>query len=176
MKHLSLIVFLGVMGLTSLLVGCGQNQDTVTFSCEQNSDKEWTTFAKNGQQTSELILWQRTDFVKVGFPPEKRCQEVTPRLQEAYDNGSLPSLTHGEMPDEKGTKQKVLCTDDENKTACKTLILTLLSTDDPDTNLKQFSAVLNGDANGAYKNSSCENIDGRLHCTVDINNVFNKKK
>ncbi|HEY9701326.1 MAG TPA: COP23 domain-containing protein [Allocoleopsis sp.] len=176
--------------MTSFLIGCNgsptnqsdQNgsqtkpsNQNVTFSCE-NKDQDWTTTVKNGQQTSDLIIWQRTDFVKVGFPPERRCQEVTPRLQEAHDNGSLPSVTYGEMLDEKGKKQQVLCTDDQDKKQCKTLILTLLAKDDPQEQLKKFTAVLNGDANGAYLNSSCENIDGRLHCSVDIKNVFNKKK
>ena len=172
-------VLLTVVGMTSLLIGCNGSQTNssdqkITFSCEQK-DQDWTTTVKNGQKTSDLIKWQRTDFVKVGFPPQRRCQEVTPRLQEAHDNRSLPSLTYGEMLDEKGKKQQVLCTDDQDKKQCKTLILTLLSSDDPQEQLKKFTAVLNGDA-GPSIQSSCEPIDERLHCSVNINNVFTKKK
>jgi hypothetical protein len=55
------------------------------------------------------------------------------------------------------------------------LILTLLESDDGDTELKAFTAVLNGDASKAYQNSSCAIKSGsNLTCTVDINKVFNK--
>jgi hypothetical protein len=176
MKNPLWLIVLGVFSLTSLLVGCDTNK--ITFSCDKNSNDEWTTFVKNGKETHELIIWERTEHTKRGFPPERRCQEVTPKLQEAQDNGSLPSLTHGETWNEKEKKDiPVLCTSDEKKEKCKTLILTLYFNDDPKDQLKKFTEVLNGDSpQEPFKIDSCKLINDRLHCSVDINNVFNKKK
>ncbi len=123
----------------------------------------------------DLIEWKRTNFVKAGFPPQRRCQEVTPKLQTAYDNGTLKDLTWGysESENDPNKKFKSLCTTTGKN--CHTLILTLLDLDDPDVELKAFTAVLNGDASPAYQNSSCAvKNGGNLTCTVDIFKVFNK--
>ena len=60
---------------------------------------------------------------------------------------------------------------------CHTLILTLLDSDDADVELKSFTAVLNGDASQAYRNSSCAVKNGsNLTCTVDIFKVFKARE
>ncbi|HEY9701325.1 MAG TPA: COP23 domain-containing protein, partial [Allocoleopsis sp.] len=91
-------------------------------------------------------------------------------------------LTHGKMADERGKKQKVLCTYDQDNKQCKTLILTLLSKDNPQQQLRKFTAVLNGDATAPYSNlfgennNNCQKNGQRLYCTINIKNRLNKQE
>lgn len=176
MKNYQWLLFISLFGLNLVLTGC-EEPKKVVFSCETNNDGEHTTKVTYQNKTRDLIVWKRTDFVKAGFPPQRRCEEVTPKLQDAYDNGTLPTLTWGYSEAENNPNQrfKSLCTTTGKE--CHTLILTLLESDDADNELKKFTAVLNGDASSAYQNSSCalpKQTGANLTCTVDIFEVFNK--
>ncbi|WP_026104400.1 COP23 domain-containing protein [Anabaena sp. PCC 7108] len=175
MRSYQWLLFIIMFSLNLILTGC-QKPKEVVFSCETNSDGENTTKVKYQDKTRDLIEWKRTNFVKAGFPPQRRCEEVTPKLQTAYDNGTLKDLTWGYSEAENNPNQrfKSLCTTTGKD--CHTLILTLLDSDAPDVELKAFTAVLNGDASQAYRNSSCAVKNGsNLTCTVDIFKVFKDK-
>ncbi len=122
-------------------------------------------------------MWKRTNFVKAGFPPQRRCDEVTPKLKDAYDNGTLKTLTWGysEAENDPNKRFKSLCTTTGKD--CHTLILTLLDSDDHEQELKDFTAVLNGDAKEAFMQDSCS-VKPRhnLTCTVDIFKVFQARE
>ncbi|HLP88271.1 MAG TPA: hypothetical protein VK184_06725 [Nostocaceae cyanobacterium] len=76
-------------------------------------------------------------------------------------------LTWGYVEDDNLKRYKALCTTTGKD--CHTLILTLLQSDDPDVELKAFSASLNGDASQAYQNFSCAlNNFNHLSCPIDI--------
>jgi len=174
MKSYQWLFFISLFSLNIVLIGC-EKPEEVIFSCERDSNGEYVTRVKNGGKTRELIQWRRTDFVKAGFTPQRRCDEVTPRLREAYDNGSLKTLTWGYSEADNLKQYKSLCT--TTGTDCHTLILTLLETDDADDELRKFTAVLRGDASLAYQNSSCAlNTSNRLSCSVDILRVFEQDK
>ncbi|MBN3959648.1 COP23 domain-containing protein [Nostoc sp. NMS8] len=179
MKSYQWLLFLSLFSLNLALMGCegtgigSQKREEVAFYCETDSNGESVTKVKNGAKIQNFIVWRRTNFVKAGFPPQRRCEEVTPRLQKAYDNDTLKTLTWGYAEDDNLKKHKALCTTIGKD--CHTLILTLLESDDPDLELKAFTAVLNGDASQAYQNSSCAlNNSSRLSCTVDIFRLFKK--
>ncbi|MBD2292061.1 hypothetical protein H6G06_00840 [Anabaena sphaerica FACHB-251] len=174
MKSYQWLLFISLFTINIILTGCKEPEEVV-FSCETNSDGEYVTEVKHQDKTRDLIVWKRTNFVKAGFPPQRRCQEVTPKLQTAYDNGTLKTLTWGysEAENNPNTRFKSLCTTTGKD--CHTLILTLLDADDPDVELKAFTAVLNGDASRAYLNDSCGKLrqtGANLTCTVDIFKVF----
>jgi Circadian oscillating protein COP23 len=174
MKSYQWLLFPTLLILNLTLTGCPE-PEKVVFSCETDSNGESVTKAKYQDKTRDLIVWKRTNFVNAGFPPQRRCQEVTPKLQTAYDNGTLKDLTWGysEAKNNPHKNFKSLCTTIGKD--CHTLILTLLESDDPDVELKAFNAVLQGDASQAYQNSSCAVKNGsNLICTVDIFKVFNK--
>ncbi|MFN5952005.1 MAG: COP23 domain-containing protein [Dolichospermum sp.] len=174
MKSYQWLLFPSLLILNLTLTAC-QKSEEVVFSCETDSNGESVTKVKYQDKTRDLIEWKRTNFVKAGFPPQRRCQEVTPKLQIAYNNGTLKTLTWGysEAENDPRKRFKSLCTTTGKD--CHTLILTLLESDDPNVELKLFTAVLNGDANAAYQNSSCAVKNGsNLTCTVDIFKVFNK--
>ncbi len=175
MKSYQWLLFPSLLILNLILTAC-QKSEEVVFSCETDSNGESVTKVKYQDKTRDLIEWKRTNFVKAGFPPQRRCQEVTPKLQIAYDNGTLKTLTWGysEAENDPNKRFKSLCTTTGKD--CHTLILTLLDSDDPNVELKLFTAVLNGDANAAYLTSSSCAVKPRsnLTCTVDIFKVFNK--
>ncbi|MBO1051515.1 hypothetical protein FJR06_14765 [Dolichospermum sp. UHCC 0352] len=174
MKSYQWLLFPSILILNLTFTAC-QKSEKVVFSCETDGNGEPVTKVKYQDKTRDLIEWKRTNFVKAGFPPQRRCQEVTPKLQTAYDNGSLKDLTWGYSEAENDPRKllKSLCTSTGKD--CHTLILTLLDTDDADVELKSFTAVLNGDASKAYLTSSCAvKPRSNLTCTVDIFKVFNK--
>jgi hypothetical protein len=171
MKSYQWLLFLGIW---VALIGCEQ-QEEVIFSCEINSNTEYVTRVKNGGKTRELIVWERTNFLRSGFPPQRRCQEVTERLQTAYNSGTLKTITWGNVQDAQGTVYKTLCTTRYQN--CDTLLLTLLDTDDADSMLRQLANVLNGYAADSFRNDgSCtyRNNSPRLSCSVDILRVFER--
>ena len=175
MKSYQWLLFPTLLIFNLTFTAC-EKSEKVVFSCETDSNGESVTKAKYQDKTRDLIEWKRTNFVKAGFPPQRRCQEVTPKLQTAYNNGTLKDLTWGysEAENDPNKRFKSLCTTTGKD--CHTLILTLLESDDPDVELKAFKAVLNGDASQAYQNSSCAVKNGsNLICTVDILNVFKDK-
>jgi len=174
MKSYQWVLFPSLLILNLTLTAC-QNSEEVVFSCETDSHREYITKVKYQDKTRDLIVWKRTNFIKAGYSPQRRCEEVTPKLQTAYDNGTLKDLTWGysEANNDPRKRFKSLCTTTGKD--CHTLILTLLESDDGDVELKAFTAVLNGDASQAYQNSSCAVKNGsNLTCTVDIFKVFNK--
>ncbi|TAF07053.1 MAG: hypothetical protein EAZ77_11035 [Nostocales cyanobacterium] len=176
MKSYRWLLFISLFIVNLILTGC-EEPKKVVFSCETDKNGEHITKVKYQNKIRDLIEWKRTDFIKAGFPPQRRCEEVTPKLKDAYDNGTLPTLTWGYSEAENNPNQrfKSLCTTTGKD--CHTLILTLLESDDADNELKKFTAVLNGDASSAYQNSSCavpKQTGAKLTCTVDIFKVFNK--
>jgi len=168
------LLFISLFSLNLTLTGCPKPEEVV-FSCETDNYGEYVTKVKHQDKTRDLIVWKRTNFVKAGFPPQRRCQEVTPKLKTAYDNGTLKTLTWGYSEADDLKRYKSLCTTTGKD--CHTLILTLLESDDPDVELKAFTAMLNGDASQAYQNSSCAVKNGsNLTCTVDVFKVFKARE
>jgi hypothetical protein len=176
MKSYQWLLFPSLLILNLTLTAC-QKSEEVVFSCETDGNGEPVTKVKYQDKTRDLIEWKRTNFVKAGFPPQRRCQEVTPKLQTAYNNGTFKYLTWGysEAENDPHKNFKSLCTTTGKQ--CHTLILTLLESDDPNVELNAFTAVLNGDASKAYQNSSCAVKNGsNLTCTVDIFKVFKARE
>lgn len=75
-----------------------------TFQCVTNTSQGgYSTIAirSNGTPTSPLFNWRRQDFAPSGYTPQRRCDEVTRRLNYAVSqNGGLLSqlwLTTGKV-------------------------------------------------------------------------------
>jgi hypothetical protein len=56
--------------------------------------------------------------------PQQACEEISPRFQQAYDNGTLNFVTNGTM-----NGQPVICTTSGYGGTCRTLLMTLRSQD-----------------------------------------------
>lgn len=161
-------------------------QPEVQFTCDKSFDSAkqeyyYTTFAWNENSKKPLVMWQTEDFSGSGFTPEKRCQKVSPRFQEAYNQGSLRFIANGTMND-----QPVLCTTEEvtgTQPQCETLLITLRHQDDGKKALSQLSEVLLGQANGPVTHNKSDRSNGTIHqydqtayVAVDINEFLNSEK
>lgn len=82
--------------------------------------------------------------------PNKRCEEVSPRFQTAYENDSLQYLTNGTI-----NKEPVICTARSEGGDCDTLIMTLRrNIDDPKPILAQLADTFKGRSTGPIRHSS----------------------
>ena len=127
-------------------------QEQVQFVCAQSFDQQTsqklpTTFAWTSRGKIAIVRWETNAFKN--FSPQTRCQKVSPRFQQAYDNGGINFLTNGRM-----NQQPVICTARESGGECDTLLMTLRPDDNPITVLTQLQEVLNGRQVGAVRHSS----------------------
>jgi hypothetical protein len=171
------------------LSGCNKEQkvssqattnttEGVTFACgqdyDQNSDSYiYTTFAWNPANKKAIVHWAREDFSGSGFNPKTRCQEVSPRFQTAYDNGSLNFLTNGYIDE-----QPVICTAKEVGGDCEDLLITLLHQDNAEETLDHLSKVFRGDASKPLTQSSGDKVTiqgDRIYVEVNIDEFLSQK-
>lgn len=143
----------------------------IQFTCGQNYDRDsqqyiFTTFAWNSEHKKPIISWNNETFSNAGFDPQKRCEAVSPRFQEAYANRTLKFLTHGTM-----NGQSVICSSSQVGGECQTLLLTLLPEDDPLQTLEQLSDIFLGYASSPLQQSSedpIQEVGDRIYVEVDI--------
>jgi Circadian oscillating protein COP23 len=124
----------------------------VQFICNDSFDKGTgarlpTTFAWAERGKIAVVRWKTEEFA--GYSPQKRCDEVSPRFQEAYDRGTLKMITNGKV-----NGQPVICTATEYRGKCETLLMTLRSTDDSIKILNSFKDILNGRGAGPILHNS----------------------
>ncbi len=149
----------------------------VQFICNKIYDESsqtyvYSTVAWNPENKKPIVVWKRQDFSGNDYPPETRCQEVSPRFQQAYDNGSFKYITHGEMND-----QPVICTASAVGDDCQTLLITLKHEDNAERTLEQLSDILLGYASSALEQSSGDisySEDNKLYVEVDMEDFLNK--
>jgi hypothetical protein len=115
--------------------------DKYQFTCNQGFDKNTgkeqpTTYLWYEGKKHSVLSWVKTSG---STTPQERCNKVSSRLQEAYDNGSLNFVTNGSM-----NGQAVICTAREYGGNCDTLILTLRPNDNPLEILNGFKEALSG--------------------------------
>ena len=141
----------------------------VQFICADSYDSESdrslpTTYAWTTRGKIAVINWQTEDFADSGFTPQQRCEAVSPRFQEAYDNDSIGLITNGIMDN-----QPVICTSDEPQGGCNTLLMTLRPEDDSLKVLNNLRQVLNGEQVGPVKHNA---DTPQLYYEVDIENFL----
>lgn len=149
----------------------------VQFVCNKTYDENsqtyvYSTVAWNPANKKPIVVWKRQDFSGNDFPPETRCQKVSPRFQQAYDSGSFKYITHGEM-----NGQPVICTASAVGNDCKSLLITLKHEDNAERTLEQLSDILLGYASAALEQSSGDisySEDNKLYVEVDIEDFLNK--
>ena len=71
------------------------NSSVTMFLCVQDRQKGWVTYAQrnNVRTIQPLLVWQTTEFEE-SWPPEKRCNYVTEKLNQAVEQngGYLTNL------------------------------------------------------------------------------------
>lgn len=150
---------------------------TVKFVCNktynQNSDTYvYSTIAWNPVNKKPIVVWKREDFSGNNYPPQARCEEVSPRFQQAYDSGSFKYITHGEM-----NGQPVICTSSAVGADCQTLLITLKHEDNAERTLEQLSDILLGYASASLEQSSGDisySEDNRLYVEIDVEDFLSQ--
>ncbi|MDQ2100354.1 MAG: COP23 domain-containing protein [Tychonema bourrellyi B0820] len=95
------------------------------FFCDKDKTGIPTTFVETAKDTQPVIRWKSEIFTGSGYDPQTRCEQVSPRFQQAEDNGGLRYLVS-----EKQNKQSVICISDKENGACN---LKLFDVTPPDT-------------------------------------------
>ena len=154
------------------------NTGNVQFACSQSYNQErteyvFTTFAWNPVNKKPLIVWKSEDMTSQGFNPQKRCELVSPRFQQAYDNGTLKFMREGEF-----NNQSVICTVSNIGDSCDTgtLLLTLSPEENPEQTLAQLSDILLGYGDSALQQNSEDKIhreEDTIYVDVDIEAFLN---
>ena len=125
LKTIALSLSIGVFGSLSLVQAqTAKNK----YSCI-NKEGIYRTVADTQRGRVELITWKSKAWGSQ-WTPEKRCQEVTRRLQEFSNEGTLRYVTTGRIGD-----YNVICVGDKRVSgyACRKdgLLITLQSNDNP---------------------------------------------
>ena len=145
------------------------NDSEVKFICADSYDSESnaslpTTYAWTAKGKIAVVRWQTEDFLSSGFNPQQRCDSVSPRFQEAYENNSIGLITNGTMDN-----QPVICTSDAPGGDCNTLLMTLRPEDDSVKVLNNLRQVLNGEQVGPVKHNA---DTPQIYYQVDIDNFL----
>jgi hypothetical protein len=130
--------------------------EPVRFICASGFDKQTnqylpTTYAWTPKGKQAMVRWKYQWFKSKSWTPLSRCQEVAPRLQEAYNNGSLKYLTPSER-----NGQPVICTARQEGDKCTTLILTLRPEDDAIVMIARLAKLLRGGGGNPIQHSSSQ--------------------
>lgn len=127
--------------------------DSAEFSCRPSHDYQTnrtvpTTFISSGGDTRPVIRWVK----KMGnTSPQQRCDEVSRRLQQAYNNGSLNLIGLG---DANGQPAIFSLRETSSGYVTDTMLMTLRHRDDALDMLAYLSDALAGRSVGPMRHSS----------------------
>jgi len=141
------------------------DDDEVEFRCLNGYDivldkRVPTTYAWAKRGKMAVNRWVRDDFEEAGYDAWRRCREVSPRFQKAYENDSFKFITNGTM-----NEQAVICTAREVGGNCDTLLFTLLRDDNALKILSELQAILAG---SIAQNPLRQSGNKQVYIQVDI--------
>jgi len=148
LNQLALVTATTAIAISLLPSASVQAGDDFQFICTLGYDKVTqkkfpTTYLWSQGKKRAIIRWTKTFGA---MTPQERCNQVSPRLQEAYNNGSLNIITNGKM-----NNQPVICTTRAYEGACDTLLLTLRPTDNSIQALNELKDALSGRSMGPMR-------------------------
>ena len=172
---------MNLKSITFLLTGCvltatcitsivsqAKADDQVRFICasgfDQTANKRFpTTYAWTPRGKIAVVRWKYSWFDSQ-ISPQQRCQDVSSRFQNAYNNQSLSYITNGTV-----NGQGVICTARQKDGACDTTLLTLRPKDDPLEILSDLKDRLRGRGTGPIQHSSGKS---QVYYQIDIDNFL----
>lgn len=148
------LLFTGIVASVSIVSSMPKTeaQTSVQFICgvsfDQNDGKRLpTTFAWTPRGKIAVVRWVKA---LGSHSPQQRCQQVSPRFQQAYNNGSLNFLTNSTA----SNGQNIICATSKYDGSCETVLMTLRREDKPLQILNELKDTLNGRSVGPVKHSS----------------------
>ncbi len=121
-----------------------QNRDEVKFICREGYDKQtdesqYTTYVWTPEGKRAVIRWVKAWYNNTQWTPQTRCQTVSRKFQQAYENGSLKYIANGWE-----NNQPVVCTARQKGGDCVTTLMTLRTEDDPIAMARNVASSLYG--------------------------------
>ncbi len=147
----------------------------ITFYCNTSKNVP-ITFARilqDSQQEKDIsvIRWVSNNYFPSEWTPERRCQEVSLRLQRNYDNGMLRYITTGKLNGEPvvcaATRKNAACTD-------RTLLFTLKRGTDANATLRRLIDRRALAIGNALNQNGCNTSN--QHLNIDIKAFLDKAK
>lgn len=134
--------------LTCLAAIPVQASNNYQFSCTRGFDQKrtYTTYVRSQDNKRPIIYWRQT---VGGISPQERCQQITPRLQQAHNQGRLNIITNGVMQG-----QPVVCTTKAYGGPCDMLLMTAASGNDVLKIVDELKDALSGRSLGPMRHSS----------------------
>jgi Circadian oscillating protein COP23 len=142
-------------------------EDKIQFTCGTSynnklNKKVPTTLAWSPSGKRALIQWVKQ--MDNNWTPEKRCQEVSQRMQEANTAGTMQFITNGKM-----NGQRVICSATEVRGDCKNLLITLRPSDKAPTFMAEFTEIFNGRSEGVVIHNSQE---PQIYLRINLNQLW----
>ena len=133
-----------------------QSSSEVSFICREGHDAQtgkgqYTTYAWTPEGKRAIIRWVKAWHNSGTWTPQTRCETVSKKFQEAYNNGSLQYIANGWQ-----NNQPVICTARQKGGECVTTLMTLRAEDDPIAVTKDVVELLNGRGTGVIRHSSSD--------------------
>jgi len=162
MKYLPFLSSLVIIS-PLLWVPSASAQTKVSFACDV-STKVPRTVARTETKEVNLIVWESKAFTSSGFTPERRCNEVSDRLQKYAKGGNLRYITTGKI-----NNQNVVCVAAYRNGQCRPngLILTLKNDENPREVLESLFET-------AFKVSGGKPLTRSEKVTLDLDKVLNE--
>lgn len=167
MKLQSAIALLTASALALSVSACNSSSSTsqkVTFSCGIKKGIP-TTVAQTSQSEIPLIRWVSDFGSEVGYTPEKRCEEVSQRFQQYYNQGILNFVTTG-----RENNQNIICVSSKDGGACQGLLFTLKPSDNPSLVIGQMFEVSSKASGAIDQSSSSDSPPPPIY--IDINKLL----
>jgi hypothetical protein len=116
------------------------------------------TIAKTPKGDVPMIRWVSTHFNTAGFDSQKRCQMVSQKFQQYYNDGSLKYLTTG-----RKNGNNIVCVAPAENAPCKGQLFTLKPGSNPGETLKQLMAIRSQASGSKPINESSD----RVYISID---------
>ncbi|MDJ0510897.1 MAG: COP23 domain-containing protein [Crocosphaera sp.] len=147
---------LSIISNTETSTVTAQKNSGVNFICREGYDaqtgkEQYTTYAWTPEGKRAIIRWVKSWHNSGTWTPQTRCQTVSEKFQEAYNNGSLQYIANGWQ-----NNQPVICTARQKGGDCVTTLMTLRTEDDPIVVTKDMVELLNGRGTGVIRHSSSD--------------------
>lgn len=120
MKHLMKWAIAGLAALQLPLLGAkpAQAQPADSFRCRTTDGVHFTVaLTRSGRSSDPIIVWTSDAFSQAGYPPARRCDEVTGRLNSLLDNNSN-SLSGLYLTVGRVNGQSVVCAVGSTRSGC----------------------------------------------------------
>lgn len=147
----------------------------VRFTCgtseDPNEQKSYpTTLAYFPQANQTAIIRWKKDWGKE-WPAKRRCEVVSPKFQQAYEQGLLNYLTWGYLSKSPQDDTKIICAAKHYGGRCDLTLFTLSKEDDPWEVMQNLNYIIQGSASTVINQSTGKS---QAYIRFDVESFLNR--